>query len=468
VKVLLPASEVAPIIKFGGLGDVIGSLPKALAPLGVDVDVAIPYYPTVSLSGAHVHTGIELNVPFGESNHVVRIFKTKLPDTLVDVLLFQNDEFFSKGGTSAFARTRSETEMFAFFDRCVVEFIKAKYNIYDLIHCNDWHTGLITHLLADELGEERPATLFTIHNLMYQGVGDLELVQDTGFVPGTHPLIDWDTADGDINMLQQGITSSDYVNTVSEKYAEEILTPEFGGEMYEILQARSGRLSGILNGINYDDFPRKVSPSSWQQEKLSAKESLRSELGLSSAPNAPLFASIGRLDAYQKGLEVLFEALPTLIEKGGQFVLLGTGDPVWETKLLDLQKDPHVKKALSVNIVFDVDLAAKIYEGADFLVVPSRYEPCGLIQMIAMHYGTVPVVHAVGGLDDTVEDGHNGIKYAEHSVTALANALDRASKLYSGQGFSKMVSAAFAADFSWDTSAKKYADLYQHVIELRE
>jgi starch synthase len=244
MKVLLAASEAAPIIKLGGLGDVIGSLPKALEKLGVDVDIIVPYYPAAN-PPASTYKAFELSIPYGSDSHTVEVYKTRLPDSEVDVFLLKNARYFVYGGKEAFADNISETEMFVFFNRAVVEFIKAKFNTYDIVHCNDWHTGLITHLLVDELPDSRPRTLFTIHNLMYQGVGDPDLVKDVGITPGSHRLVDWDLEDGDVNMMLQGITSSDYVNAVSPTYAKEILTKKFGGGFAEILKAREGRLSGL-------------------------------------------------------------------------------------------------------------------------------------------------------------------------------------------------------------------------------
>jgi starch synthase len=468
MKVLLPASEVAPIIKFGGLGDVIGSLPKALEKIGVNIDVAIPYYPTIEIKDDSLEKKLDLHVPFGEESNLVEVYKTKLPDSNVDVLLFKNDKYFHKGGKSAFENNITETEMFSFFDRCVVEFVKAELNTYDLIHCNDWHTGLITHLLSDELGSDRPATLFTVHNLMYQGVGDLDLVKDIGLVPGEHPLVDWDIKDGDINMMQQGVTSSDFINAVSPQYAKEILTPDFGGDLYEVLQAREGRIVGILNGINANDFPRDYDETSWEESKKSAKESLLRELNLGdSVGDIPLFSFIGRLDAGQKGLDILYDSLSEISDRGGYFVLLGTGDPAWQDKLKDLGEDPKHKNFFSMNIIFDVDLAVKIYKASDFLLVPSKYEPCGLIQMIAMHYGTLPIAHATGGLKDSIIDGQDGILFDNYSSEDLKEAIARAFEVYSGQQKNSMVQAALAKDFSWDKSAQEYKDLYQRVIDLK-
>jgi starch synthase len=468
MKVLLPASEVAPIIKLGGLGDVIGSLPKALEKLDVNVDVIVPYFPNAKTEDIKIYKSIEIEVPFDGKTNLVEVFKTKLPGSNVDVLLLKNSEYFVLGGESAFLNNKSETEMFTFFNRAVVEYIKTQFNTYDLVHCNDWHTGLITHLLSDELEKERPATLFTIHNLLYQGKGDLEVVQEAGIVPGAHPLIDWDTADGDINMMQQGVTSSDFVNTVSPTYAKEILEPELGGELFEVLKAREGRLTGILNGIDYSQFPRDFDTSNYKKIKPEQKKRLQQKLNLNESAEKPLVSFIGRLDPFQKGIDIIFDAIDGILEQGAQFVLLGSGDKEWEEKLKAYAEQHKDNKDLSLNILFDVKLANQIYSGSDYLIVPSRYEPCGLIQMMAMWYGTLPIVHDTGGLKDSVKQGQTGYKFDTYSAKSLVDAVGTAIKDYGGQDYFSMVEQSMNEDFDWEKSAQKYKELYQKVIQLRQ
>lgn len=464
MKVLFAVSEAAPIVKLGGLGDVAGSLPKALEHIGVDVDVVIPFYPLAKVQQLKVYKSIDINVPFGGNSHLVEVFNTKLPGSDVDVLLLKNPHFFSLGGKNAFSNTVSETEMFTFFNRAVVELVKSRFNTYDLIHCNDWHTGLITHLLEDELSSTRPATLFTIHNLLYQGVGGLELVSAVGLVPGMHDLIDWDIQDGDINLMLQGITSSDYVNTVSPSYAKEIMTSKFGGGLDAILKAKEGRVVGVLNGIDYGQFPRNYDIFSFKKGKSKIKQTLQEKMSLAVC-DKPVFAFISRLDPGQKGLDILLEAIPIILDNGGQFILLGTGDPTWEQKFKTLGNT----KDLSINIAFDVDLARLIYSGSDFLIVPSKYEPCGLIQMIAMWYGTLPVVHAVGGLKDSVEHRVTGITFAQYTPKALAQAVQDALDVYKDLSVKEqMIKNAMSTNFSWDSSAKEYAKLYERIVKLRK
>lgn len=490
MKVLLAASEVSPIIKLGGLGDVIGSLPKSLMKKDVNVDVIVPFYPSAEIRGLKVYKALELNVPFDGQVYPVEVYKTQLPNSGVDTYLLRNSHFFNLGGKSAFLNTVSETEMFVFFNRAVVEFIKSQFNTYDLVHCNDWHTGLITHLLEDELADTRPATLFTIHNIMYQGMGEPALVDRVGVVPGQHRLIDWDLEDGDINMMLQGITSSDYVNTVSVSYAHEIVTKEFGGGFSDILRGRSGRLSGILNGLGYSEFPRYYDVHDAVGEKSKCKQNLLKKLGLNSLrsiknsegeDSVPLFSFVGRLDPDQKGLDILYELIADFNDADfgevspenpespakpkARFIILGVGDPAWEKKFKKLAED---RSDVSAQIVFDTSLAQEIYAGSDFLLVPSKYEPCGLIQMIAMWYGTLPIVHGVGGLRDSVSDGVTGFVFDRYSLEALAEAVSRALQAYYNKDrLEKMVKNAMQEDFSWEKSADEYKALYERAVRSR-
>ncbi|MBD3365723.1 glycosyltransferase [candidate division WWE3 bacterium] len=528
MKVLLAASEAAPIVKLGGLGDVIGSLPKALQRQGVNIDVIIPFYPLAKIQDLKIYKALELNVPFDGENHLVEVHKTQLPNSDVDTFLLRNSDFFTLGGKSAFLNTKTETEMFAFFNRAVVEFIKSQFNTYDLVHCNDWHTGLITHMLKDEIPTNRPATLLTIHNILYQGVGDRHLVEAAGFVPGQHPLIDWDLEDGDINMMLQGITSADYINTVSPTYAQEIVSKEFGGGFADILRNRSGRLSGILNGLDLSMFPRNYDVHDVTEGKLVAKKKLAKKLGFNVADSAenpqvlansgnlkeaskeskssalsetPVFGYIGRLDPGQKGLDILHKFLDdylsgavvsTIASDAGagantettkktnsskmahsmpHFVILGKGDPIWEGKFRALGEE---YENLHVVTAFDEELAKEIYAGSDFLLVPSRYEPCGLIQMIAMWYGSLPIVRATGGLKDTVENGVTGFVFRDYSAEALARAVESALRVFwrtddvSGSRLETMRQNAMRKDFSWDKSAQAYKDLYSRAVKLRQ
>jgi len=466
MKVLLAASEVAPIIKLGGLGDVAGSLPKALTKLNINIDVIAPYFPFANTSGLKLYKSVDLNVSFNGDNHVVEVWNTKLPDSNVDVLLLKNDYYFSGYGGKGDTKV-SENDTFAFFDAAVVAYIKAKFNTYDLIHCNDWHTGMITGLLTNELGNTRPASIYTIHNLMYQGITGLDALSKFGIVPGTLPLVDYDISDGDLNFMQQGLTSADFINTVSPSYAKEIIEGKYPIEISDIIKSREGRFSGILNGLDYAQFPRNYDNSNWKSLRPTSKKTLKEKLGFKNNSDKPIFAFIGRLDPNQKGIDILHDVVPHIVEKGGQFVLLGSGNPEWEKKYVELGNMPLVKENVSINTKLDLELANLLYSGSDFLVVPSKYEPCGLIQMIAMWYGSLPIVNNTGGLKDSVIDGETGFKFNEYSSSSLRKAIDSAFTTYQTPKMDDMIGKALKADFSWDKSAAEYKKLYGRVLQLR-
>lgn len=466
MKVLLAASEVAPIIKLGGLGDVAGSLPKALSKLNINIDVIAPYFSFANMEGLNAYKSIDLNIAYNGKNNLVEVWNTKLPGSDVDVLLLRNSDYFSGYGGKGTSNV-SENDTFSFFDAAVVAYIKSKFNTYDLIHCNDWHTGLITALLSEELGSTRPATLYTIHNLMYQGISDLDTLRKIGIVPGTHPLIDYDILDGDLNFMQQALSASDFINTVSPSYAREILDGKYPIDISDIIKSREGRFSGILNGLDYSQFPRNFDKSNYEGVRPENKKSLRAKLGLPDKNDKPIFTFIGRLDPNQKGIDILYDVVPYIVEKGGQFVLLGSGNSEWEKKYADLCNTTSIKENVSINTKLDLELANMLYSGSDFLVVPSKYEPCGLIQMIALWYGSLPIVNNTGGLKDTIVDGVNGFKFSEYSSSDLRRAIDRAFETYKTSKMSEMIVKALEADFSWDRSAQEYKKLYGRVLQLR-
>ena len=466
MKILIAASEAAPIIKLGGLGDVVGSLPKALERLGVRVAVVIPYFPTAVVAGLKVYKSLDLLVPFNGESHKVGVYATKLPRSFVDVFLLKNDDFFSTVGKTASLGIRSEVEVFSFFARAVVELIKTKFNTYDLVHCNDWHTGLIAQLLQDELGLERPATVMTIHNFSYQGIGDARTINEVGLDPSVHQMVAWDIADGDVNMLMQGIASADFVTTVSPTYAKELLASTDEGKIFDVLCARKDRFIGILNGIDYDAFPRPLDIMTYQVAKESAKQSLLTKLNMTK-DDAPIFSMISRLDPNQKGLDILIDAIPEIVSRRGRFILLGSGNVEWEEKFKALSVK-YSSTNISINTVFDPELAKQIYTASDFFVIPSKFEPCGLTQMISMWYGAVPVAHSVGGLRDTIAHGKTGFLFDDYSAGALVRALDRCFAIYKSQVHSDMIEACLKVNFSFDKSALAYKALYEKAIQLRQ
>lgn len=475
LKVLFAAAEAAPIIKVGGLGDVGGSLPKALSQLGVDISLALPKYAESKLPpGTKILESFKTS--YDKKETTVRLLRGKLPKSTVPVFLFQNELFFETGAHQPFAGTAAEVDRFAFFCLALATWVAKGGQKFDLIHLNDWHTALLPLLLRQRMGKIRPASLLTIHNLFFQGMALVNLVEKIGVALEDCRILAWDAADGNLDLLLEGIAHADVVNTVSPAYAREIMTQEHGRGLDKVLQARGARVFGILNGIDYSFFNPETdekifvrfSPSNWQEGKVRNKTSLQKELGLAVSAPTPLIGFVGRLDGRQKGIELIEGAMRKLLSKENfQFVLLGTGDRDLEEKLPQLAS--RFREKMRAAIRFDEVLAAKIYAAADIMLVPSRFEPCGLPQMIAMKYGALPLVRRTGGLADTVVDGKTGFVFEEYKPEALAEAIKRALAVFSRrEAWAKMVRQALAQDFSWAKSAREYVKLYQKAISYRQ
>lgn len=458
MKVLLAASEVAPIIKVGGLGDVLGSLPKALEQINVNADVIVPYFTYAHVDSFDSYKSVDLLVGYNGKTFEVGIYKTKLPNSHVDVYLAKNELFENP--------KISESEKFSFFSVCVVEFVRTQLNTYSVIHCHDWHTGMLAHLLEDAFGSDRPGVVFTIHNLMYQGITNTDTLRRVALESSDHPQIAWDILDGDLNFVQEGIMSADFITTVSENYAKEITTPEYGGELADILKVRENRLEGILNGLDYSMFPREFDSGNWQKAKAKYKTDFQQEFGLDL--NRPLAAFVGRLDPNQKGVSLVHDNIKSFTKLGLDTFILGSGDKEWETRLTDTANNPEFKGRFACSLKFDLHLAERLYKSADFVIVPSKYEPCGLVQMIAMWYGGLPVVRRTGGLADTVKDEENGYVFNNYSSEALLTAMVRAVNNYTNPSIhDKLVNNALNSNFTWKNSAEKYAEIYRKIAKER-
>ncbi len=490
MKVLIAASECSPLVKVGGIADVIGSLPIALKQLGVDVRVAIPYYKPLhekihNDSTIKTEEVLRFKTPYGDKEYSVIIYETVIPNTDVPVYLIYNEEILSNGGVyyspTAMPSTQDELIRFAFFSRTISDAFTYPDSIFhpDVMHLNDWHTGLVPQIVQSTHRYNTtglPRTVFTIHNLAYQGFSSIDVAEKVGIDIATNQTVKWDTADDNLDFVLQGIVGADFITTVSEHYAKEILTPEYGEGLDEILKARESRIIGILNGISYEVFNpltdkmiyKNYSKANVKEGKAENKARLQMDLGLDVNPNKPILAAISRL-ADQKGLDLIADKLPEILEMGYQFVLLGTGDPQLEALFKDFKEThPQFTQDYSPNITFSEDLARKIYSASDMFVIPSRFEPCGLTQMIAMKYGSVPVVRATGGLYDTVHDNTTGFTFDDLSSDALLNALQRAFVTYSSDKnkWASMVNNCVNQDFSWNKSAQKYTMLYKKTLAL--
>lgn len=456
LKVLYASSEIEPFAKTGGLADVAGSLPIALEKLGVDIRLVMPRYKQVKISGNVATLGKGIPVYFVEQP-----------------AYFNRDALY---GTSE-GDYPDNLDRFAYFAREVFNIAKANKFSPHIIHCNDWQSALIPAYLKfffrDEPCFKNARTILSIHNLAYQGIFPGEQFPNTG--------LDWSLFNienfefyGKVNIMKGGIVFSDLITTVSPTYSREVQTKEFGCGLEGLLSKRKDSLAGILNGIDYDIWnplkdpviPHKYSFNNVNNKYIN-KEFLQLESGLEIRKDVPLLGIITRL-ADQKGLDILAPIIDSLCQMDLQFILLGTGDKVYH----DLFKEIKVKYArkTSINLKFDADLARKIYASSDIFLMPSRFEPCGLGQMISLRYGTIPVVRKTGGLADTIvdyeprSDTGNGFTFTAYDSVALFETIKRALSIYRDKKtWMRLVKRAMEADFSWEKSAQKYLDLYNRL-----
>lgn len=473
MRILFVAAEAYPFAKVGGLGDVAGSLPKALHAMGHEVNLIMPRYR--GMDRWRVDLG-PYTVPTGEGPEVAALKEGTLVPEL-PVLMVDQLDYFDREGVYGY---EDDGRRFAFFCRAVLEACRHVGFAPDVIHCNDWHAALIPAYLRAFYGQDpllgRARALFTIHNLQWQGVFPADLLDYLGF-PADWATEDLLLHDGRLNFMKAGIAQADALSTVSETYAREIQTPEFGYGLHEVLRSRAHDLHGVVNGLDLETWdprtdphlPRGFDPRS-AKEKEARKRELRRELGLPAA-RVPLAGFVGRLFD-QKGVDLLLEALPALLGREVQLAILGSGDRAYE-EALRAAAEGHGN--LAAVLRYDEGLAHRIYAGCDLFLMPSRFEPCGLGQLISMRYGTLPVVRRTGGLADTVRDasddpdGGTGFVFAEYRAGALLEAVDRALWAYADRrAWDRLRRNATAQDFSWDRSARRYEALYQGLMRSDE
>lgn len=470
IKVLFASSECSPIAKVGGLGDVIGSLPKELKKLGIDVRICLPKYGIIDTK-KYKFKKISFRVV---ENKRIDIYQGFLPGSFVLVYLLENQEYFGQDGIyferTAFVDSFKEIERFLFFSKAVLEVFGNFHWRPQIIHCHDWHSAIIPLLLKIKNQKLKVKSLLTIHNLANQGKWRAEeILQFLKLKENEYESLKIKDKDGDFNILQQGILNADLINTVSPTYAKEILTKKFGQGLEKDLLKRKKDLFGILNGIDQEQFNPQTDPnlkSNYSYKNLEKKKENKIELqrilNFLQDPNIPLFGFIGRLTP-QKGIDLIIKILPRLIRNNFQFVCLGIGSADYEKKITKLsQKFP---RNISSQIKFDPVLAQKIYAGSDFLLIPSSFEPCGLVQMIAMRYGTLPIARKVGGLSDTIIEKKTGFLFKNYHPNSFWKAIKRAVSTFKNkERFLLMQKMAMRQDFSWKRSAKKYLILYKKLI----
>ena len=476
LKVLMAASEMSPYAKTGGLADVTGSLPKALDSLGnVDIRIIIPKYRIID----DAYYGLkEIPDPvrfyMGGRPHEIRI---KYRDSAEgwQTYFIESDEYFRGDGLYDYG---TDAQTFAFFSRAVLEAAKALDFRPDVIHCNDWHTGLIPTYLKTIYSNDPffadSTTIFTVHNLGYQGIFPKEVLPelDLGWEEFTADKLEFFDR---ISFIKGGLGYSDVISTVSENYAREIQTPQYGEGLDGLLRYRRDSLYGIVNGLDYEvwdpmtdgDIERNYDLSSIEN-KVENKIALQRDNYISEDAEAPLIGIVSRL-TYQKGLDMVADTVHEMVSLGAQFVLLGTGDDWYQQLFQRLAND--LPSRIGINLTFNEAIARRIYAGSDMFLMPSRYEPCGLGQLISMRYGTVPVVRRTGGLADTVQEYDpvtgegTGFSFDDASSSALILAIRRALEIYSDRdSWRKLVLNGMGKDFSWVHSAREYVKLYRSAM----
>jgi len=485
LKALFVSPEVEPFVKVGGLADMVGALPKDLAKLGHDVRVVCPAYGSVKRFGEWKAHDAPLGVDIGDGGaQWARTWKTVLPDSGVPAYFLENHEHFARPEvyTGPWGAHEDNDRRFAFLCRGALALCQQLDWIPDVIHCHDWTTGLLPVMLNTTLRDTplgRTATVFTIHNLEHQGYSPSRVV-DYARLPWSEFKRDGLESGGMVNLMRTGLYHSTKLSTVSPTYAKEIVTAEGGFGLDSVLRFRAADLVGIVNGIDdesWDPARDRALPANYSAKDLKGKAlckaALQRRFGLEENPVVPLFGVVSRL-ASQKGLDLLAEALPAIMERMEiQLVLLGSGDLRLENTFKWAAE--NYRGHCGTHIGFDGKLARLIQAGSDCFVMPSRSEPCGLTQMYAMRYGTLPVVRATGGLVDTVEnfiEGHPaGTGFAFHAATAgaLADTIGWACATYYDrpQEFSGLQQRAMAKDFSWRQSAAQYVELYRWAVAAR-
>lgn len=472
MNVLITGYEGAPFYKKGGLGDVMESLPKALSNIGIDVRAVIPYYNSIK-EKYHLEREGEFTVTFDSGVERVGIYSSFLPNTKVPFYFLANRRYLFSSNSGG---KNKRIDQFAFFSLAVSHFIQYLSGHHkwtpSIIHCNDWHTALIPLILKQKMKLGIP-TLLTIHNLNYQGRGSLKVLELLSMRDEETKTLKRGKPATEINILGEGIIHATYVSTVSRTYAKEIMANYDENPISPFLKKREGehpktdeKIIGILNGIDYDIWNpvkdelifHKFDFDNWEVGKKNNKTDLLKCLGME---DRPTFCFIGRMAA-QKGLDILIKAINRIAHLKINVIILGSGNPIVQASVLEIAKKfPWVK----AKLVYDEELAHKIYAGSDFIIIPSRYEPCGLIQMIAMRYGTIPIASDTGGLRDSILNGKNGFLFKKGKSARLIKIIERAlNRMKDKEKFKKMVECAMRTDFSWDKSALLYKKLYEEMI----
>lgn len=479
MRVLFAVSECVPFVKSGGLADVAGSLPKEIAKFGADIRVILPKYGMIAEEFKEkMTTKAVLNVAVGWRKQYCGIEEANVQG--ITYYFIDNEYYFHNDRLYGYF---DDGERFAFFNRAVLESLPYIDFFPDIIHCHDWHTAMIPYLLKEQYslrsGYERIQTVFTIHNLQFQGVMPKETLVDLLGLDDRHFHIDKLEFYGNINFMKGALVAADKITTVSPTYKDEIQTEYYGERLHGLLQKRSASIEGILNGTDEDLYNPASDQTIYQcydvediQKKRVNKRKLQNDFGLPQREETALLVMVTRLTP-QKGLELVQCVFQQLMAEDIQFIILGTGDKEFEHFFREMEA-AYPRKCRAF-IGFDEQLAHQIYAGADLFLMPSKFEPCGLGQMIAMKYGAVPIVRETGGLNDTVNTFDeqtglgNGFSFHNFNAHDMLFTIQRALSFYRDEKcFQTIVKNAMTTDNSWEKSARKYYQLYDELVSRSE
>ena len=477
-KILFVASESVPFIKTGGLADVVGSLPKNFNKDEYDCRVIIPKYQCMNENFKNqLQYVTHFYMDLAWRSQYVGILKMEYDG--ITYYFIDNEYYFS--GPKPYGDICYDMEKFAFFSRAALSALPVIDFRPDIIHCHDWQTGLIPVFLKDTFSQgqfyQGIKTIMTIHNLKFQGIWDAKTVKDMVGLADYYFTSDKLLHYKDANFLKGGIVYADYVTTVSDTYAEEIKQPFYGETLDGLMCARSNSLFGIVNGIDYDVYNPETDPyivqnysaQNFRKEKIKNKRALQQQLGLEQDDKRFMIGIVSRLTS-QKGLDLIQCVMDEICSDGIQFVILGTGEEQYENMFRHY--DWKYNNTVSANIYYSEELSHRVYAACDAFLMPSLFEPCGLSQLISLRYGTVPIVRETGGLKDTVEPYNEyeskgtGFSFANYNAHEMLNTIRYAEHVYYNKKreWNKIIDRGMASDFSWNSSARKYEELYTRLL----
>src|SRR5579883_3285680 len=478
LKILMLAAEAVPFAKVGGLADVVGALPKALQKLGHDVRIVMPRFGQISTERFELKPVVDsLTVQMSSFHEHVSVLQGSIGNG-IPVYFIDAPRYFDRENIYGYT---DDGERFILFCRAALEAVRALNWSPDVIHCNDWQTGIVPNwmhtIYHDDPFFANSATVYTIHNLAYQGIFGRRILEVAGVAAGGFLYPQIVELANVVDIMGRGILFADAITTVSERYAQEILTPTFGEKLDHLLRSRRDRLFGILNGIDYqemnpatDHYIRARFDAQSLEKRAENKRALQERAHLPVKPDVPLLAMISRL-ADSKGFDLIEQIAQPLLAQGVQLVVLGIGEQQYHELFQSLAA--RYPEQVAIFLTFNSELAQAIYAGCDMFLMPSRFEPCGLGQLIAMRYGGVPVVRSVGGLADTVQEydpntgSGNGFTFTNYDPWEFFAAIVRAIELYRFKDAWRVLQQrCMAADHSWNASARRYVEVYYQALEF--